>query len=79
MIGTRLSLILRESSCPQIRGAAPATFLTSVSSSYLLALKDRAAWLVETLGDLTDEQFKGVMRSFFDKWVEEFQQVERSL
>ncbi|WP_422110800.1 hypothetical protein [Burkholderia multivorans] len=42
-------------------------------------MKDRAAWLVETLGDLTDEQFKGVMRSFFDKWVEEFQQVERSL
>ena len=55
------------------------TFLSSVSSNYLLAMKDRAAWLVETLGDLTDEQFKGTMRRFFDKWVEEFQHVERSL
>lgn len=60
-------------------GENAATFLSSVSSNYLLALKDRAAWLVETLGDLTDEQFKGVMRRFFDKWVEEFQQVEKSL
>ncbi|QDJ52674.1 threonine transporter [Bordetella hinzii] len=60
-------------------GESAETFLSSVSSSYLLALKDRASWLVETLGDLTDEQFKGVMRRFFDKWVEEFQQVERSL
>lgn len=55
------------------------TFLSSVSSSYLLALKDRSAWLIEAFGNLSDEQFKGVMRRFFDKWVEEFQQVEQSL
>lgn len=60
-------------------GENAATFLSSVSSSYLVAMKDRAAWLVEALGGLSDEQFKGVMRRFFDKWVEEFQQVERSL
>jgi len=50
-----------------------------VSSNYLLSLKDRAVWLVETIGYLTDEQFKGMMRRFFDKWVEEFQHVEQSL
>lgn len=75
-------LVRREVTADGIKygaGESAATFLTSVSSSYLLALKDRAAWLVEALGDLTDEQFKGVMRRFFDKWVEEFQQVERSL
>lgn len=55
------------------------TFLSSVSSTYLLALKDRAAWLVEALGNLTDEEFRIVMHRFFDKWVEEFQQVEQSL
>lgn len=60
-------------------GENAATFLSSVSSGYLVALKDRAAWLVEALGSLSDEQFKGVMRRFFDKWVEEFQQVEQSL
>jgi hypothetical protein len=31
------------------------------------------------LGNHSDEEFKGVMRRFFDKWVEEFQQVEQSL
>lgn len=60
-------------------GENAAAFLSSVSSSYLVALKDRAAWLVEALGGLSEEQFKGVMRRFFDKWVEEFQQVEKSL
>ncbi|WP_418643236.1 ABC-three component system middle component 2 [Stutzerimonas kunmingensis] len=60
-------------------GENAATFLSSVSSNYLLSLKDRAVWLVETIGYLTDEQFKGMMRRFFDKWVEEFQHVEQSL
>jgi hypothetical protein len=60
-------------------GENATTFLSLVSSNYLLTMKDRAAWLVETLGNLPDERFKGVMRRFFDKWVEEFQQAERSL
>jgi hypothetical protein len=75
-------LVEREVTADGIKygaGENAVTFLSSVSSSYLVALKERATWLVETLGDLTDEQFKGVMRRFFDKWVEEFQQVERSL
>lgn len=60
-------------------GENASTFLSSVSSSYLVALKDRAAWLVGTVGDLTDEQFKGMMRRFFDRWVEEFHHAEQSL
>lgn len=60
-------------------GENAATFLSSVSSSYLVALKDRAGWLVGTVGNLTDEQFKGMMRRFFDRWVEEFQHAEQSL
>lgn len=60
-------------------GENATTFLSSVSSTYLLALKDRAAWLVEALGNLTNQEFRSVMHRFFDKWVEEFQQVEQSL
>lgn len=60
-------------------GENATTFLTSVSSSYLQALQDRATWLVSVLGDLSDDAFKKVMRRFFDKWVEEFQQIEKSL
>lgn len=55
------------------------TFLASVISSYLQALKERAAWLVGALGGHTDQDFKAVMRRFFDDWVEEFQHVERSM
>jgi hypothetical protein len=75
-------LVVREITLDGIKygaGENAATFLTSVSSSYLQALKDRATWLVSTFGDLSDDAFKRVMRRFFDKWVEEFQQIEKSL
>lgn len=60
-------------------GENAATFLASLSSAYLRALKDRADWLVGALGSHTDKDFKGVMRRFFDDWVAEFQNVERSM
>lgn len=60
-------------------GENATTFLSSVTSAYLVAMKERASWLVGALGRHTDEEFKAVMRRFFDKWVEEFQQVEQSL
>lgn len=75
-------LVEREVTAEGIKygaGENAATFLSSVSSSYLVALKGRAAWLVENIGLLTDEQFKNMMRRFFDKWVEEFQHIEQSL
>lgn len=60
-------------------GENAATFLASLSSAYLRALKDRADWLVSALGSHSDQDFKGVMRRFFDDWVAEFQNVERSM
>lgn len=75
-------LVVREVTLDGIKygaGENAATFLTSVSSSYLQALKDRAAWLVRDLGDLSEDAFKRVMRRFVDEWVEEFQQIEKSL
>lgn len=59
-------------------GENAATFLASLCSTYLRALKDRADWLVGALGSHTDTEFKRVMRRYFDDWVEEFQHVERS-
>ncbi|MDV7210092.1 MULTISPECIES: ABC-three component system middle component 2 [Azotobacter] len=75
-------LVKREVTSDGIKYAAgenATTFLSSVSSLYLLALKDRASWLIEVLGNHSDEEFKCVMRRLFDKWVEEFQQVEQGL
>lgn len=61
-----------------VAGENAATFLSSVSSSYLCLLKERAGWLIATFGNYTDEEFKAVMRRFVDEWVEEFQHVEKS-
>lgn len=74
-------LVVREVTSDGIKygaGENASTFLTSVSSSYLQALKDRAIWLVNVFGDLSDDAFKGIMHRFFDKWVEEFQEIEKS-
>lgn len=60
-------------------GENAATFLSSLSTGYLRSLKERAAWLVGALGSYHDVEFRGVMRRFFDDWVEEFQNVERSI
>jgi hypothetical protein len=59
-------------------GENAGTFLSSLESEYLLGLKDRAGWLMETFGDNTEQEFRSTMRKFFDHWVEEFQAFETS-
>lgn len=80
--GVSPDLVQREITPDGIKysaGENAMTFLTSLTSTYHVALKERADWLVEELGNHTDDNFKGVMRRFFDDWVEEFQHSERSL
>jgi len=75
-------LVTREISIDGITyqaGENAATFLASLSSRYLCSLKDRAKWLVDVLGRYPDQEFRAVMRRFFDDWVEDFQNVERSI
>jgi hypothetical protein len=75
-------LVAREFHMEGIRyraGENAAPFLSSLESDYLNGLKDRAAWLVNALGDHSEQDFRTVMRKFFDHWVEEFQAAERSL
>jgi hypothetical protein len=75
-------LIEREVSAEGIRyraGESAATFLSSLQSEYLIALKNRAGWLIAELGDRSEQDFRAVIRKFFDQWVEEFQAAERSM
>jgi hypothetical protein len=75
-------LARRESSPEGIRyraGESAVPFLAALQCQYLAALKERANWLVGELGALTDSEFRSLMRRFFDQWVEEFQNIERSL
>jgi hypothetical protein len=62
-----------------IAGENAAPFLAVIQSEYIKALQERAHWLVDRLGDLPDHEFRALMRRLFDHWVEEFQNVERSL
>jgi len=75
-------LVAREFGEDGIRfraGENAVPFLSSLDSEYLQALKARAAWLVDTLGDHSEQELRKVMRRFFDSWVEEFQAAELSL
>jgi hypothetical protein len=54
-------------------------FLAAIQSEYVKELQERAHWLVEQLGGMPDSEFRALMRRLFDHWVEEFQNVERSL
>lgn len=60
-------------------GENAAPFLEALQTDYLVALKERATWLVSALGDYSEAQFRAVMRRFFGRWVEEFQAAEQSL
>jgi hypothetical protein len=75
-------LVEREVTAEGLRyraGENAAPFLDSMGTEYLKALKQRAEWLVRALADRPEEDFRAIMRKFFDRWVEEFQTVERSL
>ncbi len=57
-------------------GESAAPFINAFQSPYLISLRDHAAWLMGHLGAYTDQEFSGLMRQWFDEWVEEFQEVE---
>jgi hypothetical protein len=60
-------------------GESAAPFVNAFQAPYLVALREHANWLMGHLGGYTDQEFTGLMRQWFDNWVEEFQQVEGRL
>jgi hypothetical protein len=75
-------LICREADETGFRykaGENAALFFSIIQSGYIVALRDRADWLVGRLGDLPDSEFRALIRRHFDDWVEEFQVPEQSL
>lgn len=60
-------------------GEMAAVFMDSLQSTYLARMKERAGWLVEHLADYEDSEFDSLMRRFFDNWIIEFQNAEKSL
>src|SRR5262245_28166346 len=75
-------LVERDVSAEGLRyraGENAAPFLAALETDYLKALKQRAEWLVNALGNKSEQEFRAIMRKFFDDWIEEFQNAERSL
>lgn len=75
-------LVLRRADEDGIRycaGETAAMFLDALRTPYLSRVKERAGWLVHHLADYSDAKFDGLMRKFFDSWVVEFQNAEKSL
>ncbi len=55
------------------------SFVSLLSSPYLQGLKERAIWVIENFGNYNEIELKDTLQSFFDHWVEEFQNVQQSL
>ncbi|MCB0623036.1 MAG: hypothetical protein KDC43_03720 [Saprospiraceae bacterium] len=58
-------------------GEFSATFIGSLASPYLSALRDRASWVVERYGGLDDQEFRETMSRYFDQWIEQFHIVQQ--
>ena len=52
------------------------TFLSSLTSPYLRGLQDRANWVVNQFGTLSDPELKETTNHVFDRWLEEFQIIQ---
>jgi len=55
------------------------TFLSSLTASYLEALRQRGEWVLNTFGELDDEGLRHMMTRFFGQWIEEFETLQRRM
>ncbi|MGX1346858.1 hypothetical protein AB7M49_000434 [Bradyrhizobium elkanii] len=62
-----------------VAGENAAAFLDALQSPYLLKLKDRASWLIGYFSGYNDAEFNAIIRGYFDDWIIEFQEFERSI
>lgn len=55
------------------------TFMATLTSPYLIALRARGDWVVNTFGNMDDDTLRQTMSRFFGEWIEEFQATQRSM
>lgn len=48
------------------------TFINSLSSPYLVRLKERAEWVAKEFGNIKDQELQLITKQFFDKWTTQF-------
>jgi hypothetical protein len=60
-------------------GEFAATFQSALTSPYIIALRERGDWVVNTFGTLDDSTLRKTMSAFFGQWIDEFHATQRSL
>lgn len=55
------------------------TFLASLGSAYMLALRERANWVVREFGALDEAALRERIGIFFEQWIEQFQAAHKIL
>jgi hypothetical protein len=76
------NLVQREAAAEGIyyrAGEFAETFLDSLTSPYLLGLRERAVWVAASFGGMEQDTFRQTLHQAFGRWIEEFQSAERSL
>jgi hypothetical protein len=68
----------QEAGLMYVAGENAAAFLDALQSPYLLKLKDRATWLIGHFSGYTNAEFNAIIRRYFEDWIIEFQEFERS-
>jgi hypothetical protein len=53
-----------------------AALLDALSSDYVVALRERANWVLETFGSLNDEELEAVLTNSIGRWRSEFVVIE---
>lgn len=75
-------LIERETNSSGIvysAGEFAETFFNSLTSEYAQELAERAEWVVENFGSLSEEDLKRTVNLHFDQWIEQFQAKQPSV
>jgi hypothetical protein len=55
------------------------TFMSTLTSDYLIDLQERARWVVSHFAHLRDEELRETVAGFFGQWIEEFHATQKSL
>lgn len=53
-------------------------FVSNLYSDYLLGIKSRADWVVQTFDQLVSDELDSVVKGLFEAWTTEFQSIETS-
>ena len=58
-------------------GEEAGSFVDMLSSPYIMALKERAGWLIDQIQPMTDDELSQLVQSRMDEWEPEFQTGQR--